>query len=236
MATQNEVSRRYPPVNRRLFMIVRGILLFLLRTLAKLHIEGRENLPDEEPMIVVTNHLHYFDVAVGATVPHPMWVLAAEKYERHIFALLLHVAGAIFINRGEPDRSALQQALNVLEDDHTLAIAVEGTRSDTGALAEGKLGAAYLATRSGAPVIPLVMWGTEKVIPAWKRFRRADVHVRFGQPIYFPEGRARTAELQEYTEELMVAIARLLPEEYRGIYRQHPEVRNYQQLADFSGA
>lgn len=235
MATQNEDSRRYPPLNRTLFMIVRGILLFLLRTLAKLHIEGRENLPDEEPMIIVTNHLHYFDVAVGATVPHPMWVLAAEKYEHHIFALLLHVAGAIFINRGEPDRSALQQALNVLEDGHTLAIAVEGTRSSTGALAEGKLGAAYLATRSGAPIVPLVMWGTEKVIPAWKRLRRADVYVRFGEPIVFPEGRARTAELQEYTEELMVAIAGLLPEEYRGIYRKHPEVRNFR-APDFSGA
>ena len=220
-----KTARRYPPLHRTLFHLVTSIIVFLLRTLAKLHVEGLENAPPEGRVIFVTNHLHHLDVAAGATIPRPSWVLAAEKYENHLlFGPILRVAGAIFIDRGEPDRSALQQALNVLEDEHSLAIAVEGTRSSTGALAEGKLGTAYLATRSGAPVVPVVIWGTEEIIPAWKRLRRADVYVRYGQPLQFPRSKARTPELARYTEEIMVTLARMLPEEYRGIYREHPAV------------
>ncbi len=224
MAGQNDPERRYPPLHRKLYRIVAGIIVFLVRTLARLHVEGEDIVPQTGPVILVTNHLHHLDVAAGAIIPRPSWVLAAEKYENHVFAPILRVAGAIFINRGEADRSALKQALNVLEDGHSLAIAVEGTRSHTGALAEGKLGTAYLATRSGAPIIPIVIWGTENIIPSWWKLRRADVYVRFGQPLQFPQGRARTAELEAYTEQIMIALAKMLPESYRGIYEDHPEV------------
>lgn len=235
MSDKKDSSRRYPPLHENLYRLVTGIIWLLVKLLAKPHIEGRERVPMEGPVIVVTNHLHHLDVAAGVTIPRPAWVLAAEKYENHIFGPILRVAGAIFIDRGEADRSALRQALNVLEDGHAMAIAVEGTRSHTGALAEGKLGTAYLATRTGATVVPLAMWGTENIINAWKRLRRADVYIRYGEPITFPKGKARTAELEEYTKEIMVSLARLLPEEYRGIYKDHPEVRRHS-LTDASQA
>ena len=235
MSGNNGTKRRYPPLHVKLYRLATGIIWLLLKLLAKPHVEGRERVPMEGPVIVVTNHLHHLDVAAGVTIPRPSWVLAAEKYEHHIFGPILRIAGAIFIDRGEPDRSALRQALNVLEDGNALAIAVEGTRSRTGALAEGKLGTAYLATRSGATVVPLAIWGTENIIPAWKRLRRADVYIRYGEPMRFPKGKARTAELEEYTKEIMVSLARLLPEEYRGIYRDHPEVKRHS-LTDASQA
>ncbi len=111
-----------------------------------------------------------------------------------------------------------------------LAVAVEGTRSHSGGLAEGKTGAAYLATRANVPLVPAVTWGTENIIPAWAHLRRADVYVVFGEPFRLPEGRARSAELEAYTEDIMVRLARMLPEQYRGVYREHPQVAGHAPL------
>jgi 1-acyl-sn-glycerol-3-phosphate acyltransferase len=201
-----------------------AVLRFLVRVLTRLRVEGLEHVPPQGACLIVSNHLHYLDaVVVGVTVPRRCWTLAAEKYEGHLFfGTILKIAGAIFIDRGEVDRGALRQAFNVLEDGYGMAVAVEGTRSKTGALARGKTGAAYLATRTGAPLVPVVVWGTEQIVPAWKRLRRAEVRIVYGPPFYLPEGRARTADLETYTDEIMVTLARMLPEKYRGVYADHP--------------
>jgi 1-acyl-sn-glycerol-3-phosphate acyltransferase len=224
MSKVSPQDRRYPPLHPWLFRLAAAIMRLLVRLLTRAHIEGLDRIPDSGPLIVVSNHLHYFDTAaVGATLPRPSYVLAAEKYEHHIlFGPILRIAGAIFINRGEADRAALRQARAVLQDDHCLAIAIEGTRSQSGALAEGKQGTAYLATRADAPIIPVVVWGTENIIPAWFRLRRAEVHVVYGEPFRLPAGRARADDLDRYTEQIMIRLARLLPIDYRGVYRGHP--------------
>lgn len=226
MGKNEPQERRYPPLHPWLFRLAAAIMRLLVNTLTRPHMEGLDNIPDEGRLIVVSNHLHYFDTAaVGISLPRPSYVLAAEKYEDHvIFGPILRIAGAIFINRGEADRAALRQALAVLEDDYCLAIAIEGTRSQTGALAEGKMGTAYLATRSGTPIIPVVVWGTENIIPAWFRLKRAEVHVVYGEPFTLPEGRARTADLARHTERIMLNLARLLPNDYRGVYKDHPKL------------
>jgi len=73
-----------------------------------------------------------------------------------------------------------------------------------------------------AVIVPVVLWGTENVSAAWKTFSRADVHVKFGTPFRLPEGRARTAKLDEYTDEIMTTLAAMLPDAYRGVYKDHP--------------
>lgn len=224
---------RYPKLNPRLFWLTVTVLKGLVRLLARPHISGAEKVPTEGPVIYASNHLHYFDTPlIGISLPRAGYVLAAEKYQGHIFEPILRIGGAIFINRGEADRRALRQALNVLEDGHALGVAVEGTRSETGALAPGKTGAAYLATRTGATIVPLAVWGTEKVIPAWRHLRRADVYIRYGEPFRLPEGRARSAELEAYTEQIMLALARLLPPEYRGVYADHPALSAFSAGSD----
>jgi 1-acyl-sn-glycerol-3-phosphate acyltransferase len=224
MTKNTPQERRYPPLYPWLFRLMASVMRLLVRLLTRVSIEGIDRIPEAGPLIVVSNHLHYFDTAaVGATLPRPSYVLAAEKYEHHIvFGPILRVAGAIFINRGEADRAALRQALAVLRGDHCLAIAIEGTRSQSGALAEGKQGTAYLATRADAPIIPVVVWGTENIIPAWFHLRRAEVHVVYGEPFRLPAGRARADDLARYTEQIMITLARLLPDDYRGVYRGHP--------------
>lgn len=216
---------RYP---RRTWLhkpIIR-LMRLLVKMFSRVHVEGTENVPEEGPFIYVSNHLHYFDTPViGTNLPRIPRPLAAEKYEKHIFGPLLKILGAIFINRGEVDREALRQALNVLEDGQPLAVAVEGTRSKTGALSNGKDGAAFLATRAGVPVQPVVIWGVENIIPSMKHLRRADVFVRFGEPFWLAEGRIRADQLTDLTEQVMISLARLLPEQYRGVYREHPAVK-----------
>ncbi len=196
------------------------VITLLVKLLTRYRVEGLENVPAKGALIFASNHLHHLDApVVGISVPREAHALAGERYEHHFpFGPILKIAGSIFIRRGEVDRRALAQAMAVLADGKALAIAVEGTRSKTGTLAEGKLGAAYIATRAGAPIVPVVVWGTEQIIPAWKHLRRAEVVVRFGKPFMLPAGRARSQELAVYTGQIMAELAALLPESYRGAY------------------
>jgi 1-acyl-sn-glycerol-3-phosphate acyltransferase len=189
-------------------------------------VEGREHIPPTGAFVLVTNHLSYLDSPiVFMAMSRIIYFLAGERYQHHIFAPILEIAGAIYVQRGEVDREALRQSMAVLEDGHCLVVAVEGTRSKTGGLLEGKTGAAYIATRAAAPIVPVVVWGTERIGPAWKRLRRGDhAHVRFGPIFRLPEGRARSADLGTYTDEIMTTLAAMLPESYRGVYREHPQL------------
>ncbi len=220
-------QRRYPQVYPPLYWAVWRVIRLLFRLLAsRFDVQGVERVPASGAFLLVTNHLSYLDSpAVFAAMPRIIYFLAGEKYAEHwAFGPLLRVAGAIFVRRGEIDREALRQAGAALEDGYCLAVAAEGTRSKTGALNAGKTGAAYLATRANALIVPVVVWGTEKLVPAWKRLQRAEVHVHFGQPFRLPVGRARSAQLDGYTDEIMTTLAAMLPEGYRGVYRDHPLV------------
>ncbi len=215
------IGRRYPPIRPFWYATLRAIIRPLFRLLTRLRVEGLEQVPADGPMIFVVNHLDYLDSPlVFAVMPRHLHHLAAEKYEHHrIFGPLLRVAGAIFIQRGEVDRSAMRQALHVLEDGECLALAIEGTRSRTGGLQAGKTGVAYFATRTGAVLVPAAIWGTEQILPALRRLRRAEVNVRFGAPFRLPHGRATSAELDAYTDQIMLRLASMLPDSYRGVYR-----------------
>lgn len=218
-------QQRYPRTYPALYRVVRGVIALLAKILIRrIVIEGGENIPKSGPYILVLNHLSFLDAPIiCVATPHLLYLLAGERYEHHIFAPILKVAGCIFVRRGEIDREALRQATAALEDGHVLAVAIEGTRSTTGGLAEGKTGAAYLATRANVPILPAGIWGTEEVGPAWHRWRRGGTcTVRFGKVFRLPEGRARSSDLDSYTDEIMTSLAALLPEKYRGVYRDHP--------------
>ena len=130
-----------------------------------------------------------------------------------------------FSRRGELDRRALMEALEVLLAGGMLALAPEGTRSKTGALQQARDGAAYLATRSGAVIVPMVAYGQEQAEGQWKRLRRPRIVVRVGEPFRFEDtpNKVRSRELSPYTEEMMQRLAQMLPPQYRGVYRDRPE-------------
>ena len=217
--------KAYPSINPALYETTRVVIQLLAIALTRgVVVEGKEFIPRKGPFVVAMNHLSFLDTPlVSITVPQRLYWLVGERYEHHTFTPIIKVTGSIFVRRGEIDREALRQALAALDAGQVLAVAVEGTRSRSGGLNQGKTGAAYLASRAGAPILPTAVWGTEEIGPAWHRWRRAgQTHIRFGQPFSLPEGRARSADLEHYTEDIMTRLAAMLPESYRGVYRDHP--------------
>jgi 1-acyl-sn-glycerol-3-phosphate acyltransferase len=211
------------------YRFVRGVIGFLLRLLSRFEIEGLEYVPSHGPYLLLVNHLHWLDPpALAVAYPYRSQLFAAEKWERHWFlGPLLGSLDAIFVNRGEVDRQALRKAMAVLRAGGVLGMAPEGTRSKTGGLQQGRSGAAYMAFRTGARLVPTVITGQEKVFPSLWRLRRATVRVVFGPPFRPPpvEGRANSAQIHEFTEEIMYHMAALLPPGYRGVYSDVEEKR-----------
>jgi len=110
-----------------------------------------------------------------------------------------------------------------------LVIAPEGTRSKTEALQEGKMGVAFLATKSGYPVLPVAVTGTEDrgIVENLKHFRRSKITATAADLLYIdiPKGEGREEAMRQATDEIMCQIAALLPEKYRGVYADHPRLK-----------
>ncbi len=189
-----------------------------MHLLSNFKVIGRENIP-QPPFLATSNHLSYFDVpAVAASMTLTIPAFAAKKYQGTWMEPLFRMGGPVWIEQASPDRQALMTALKLLKKGSPFAIAPEGHRSRSGTLMEAKEGVAFIATRANVPIVPWVMWGTEKIF----KHPRPQVRVRIGKPYRLPEGRAKGDMLKEYTDRIMCAIAALLPEQYHGVYKDHP--------------
>jgi 1-acyl-sn-glycerol-3-phosphate acyltransferase len=190
----------------------------LIFTVARVQVEGAEHLAQRPPFILATNHLTSWDPPlIFALSPASvrLTVLAADKWRRVLPILLLFNAmGAIWVKRGEVDRAALRACIDVLRRGGAMGMSPEGTRSRTGGLQAGHSGVAYLALKAGVPVIPVALWGVEKIGRNARQLRRTEVCVRAGEAIMMDPA----LSLEQNTERLMRAIAAMLPERYRGVY------------------
>jgi 1-acyl-sn-glycerol-3-phosphate acyltransferase len=202
-----------------------------MRIIADIEVHGAEHVPGGN-LIGAANHLGRLDTAAMLCVidREDLIMPVAEKYRNHpLFGAIGRAANAIWLNRFEADFSALREILTRMEKGGLLVIAPEGTRSKTEALQEAKLGVAFLASKSGYPVIPVSVTGTEDraVWENLKRFRRSKIVVRVGKPfqIEIPKGKGREQAMREATDEIMCRIAVMLPERYRGFYADHPRLK-----------
>lgn len=180
-------------------------------------------VPERGPLILVTNHINFLEVPLLIThlLPRPITGFAkAETWNNPAMALLFDFWGAIPLRRGEVDVKALRRALAALEAGQILGIAPEGTRSGHGRLQRGHPGIVLLAQQSGAPLLPTVYYGGEKLRPNLSRLRRTEFHIVVGQPFYLRTdmGKADRAMRRQMTDEIMYQLAALLPPEYRGYY------------------
>lgn len=210
--------------------LIRSIIRLLFKLLSRLDVQGLENIPPTGPGILVANHLGRLDSPlVFAIVDRTNTTsLVADKYRNNLLLRpLVNAVHGIWINREQADFRALRLALEYIEGGGMLGIAPEGTRSKTGALMPAKTGAAFLAGRAGVFVVPAGIWGTETAIAQLRRLRRPPIHIRFGQPFHLQplEHGDRSAALQKNTDEIMCHIAALLPPAYRGVYADHPKLR-----------
>lgn len=206
----------------------RNILRMLLRVigfnlLAKIgRVEGLKNVPRQGPAIIMMNHIAFVDsLIVLHLMPRNIIPLAkVEVYEYPLVGFLPKLWGVIPVHREELDRRAIQQALEVLDAGEMILVAPEGTRGT--ALRRGKEGIAYLASRSGAPIVPVAIDGS-KGFPALRPFgawRTPGAIVQIGKPFrYRPEyQKARREDLTKMTDEAMYILSAMLPEPRRGVY------------------
>jgi 1-acyl-sn-glycerol-3-phosphate acyltransferase len=210
--------------------IVQATIRFLINLLATIEIKGGENIPETGGFIMSANHLSRMDAPVLISLPLRPDVTAflAEKYEKHwFFGWFGRTMGFIFIDRSKADFSALRKSIEAIKQGLPLAVAPEGTRSKTGSLNEGKPGVILIAVKSGAPIIPAAVVGTDSMLHKIFTFRHPKVSITFGKPMIIPplERENRDEQMQAWLEELMCRIALMLPAEKRGFYADHPRLK-----------
>lgn len=186
---------------------------------------GGQRVPRKGAFIVVANHCSLWDPpilgwATGYQANRIVHFMA--KQEMHDWpgiGWLADRSGVFFVRRGERDRAAQRQALDILADARPIAIFPEGTRSRDGRLREGKAGATLLAMRSGAPLLPAGIAGTQRLFPAGTHVpHRSPVTVTIGEPFtleHRPTGRLAREALADGTDRIMSEIAALLPRAQR---------------------
>jgi len=218
------------------YKTVRSLIRFIMKFITRIEVHGAEKLPSGN-VIVAANHLGRLDTAVLLCVIDREDIIMpiAEKYKDHpLFGLIGRSSNAIWLNRFEADYSALRKILERMKQGGLLVIAPEGTRSKTEALQEAKLGVAFLASKSGYPILPVAVTGTEDrgVVQNLKRLRRTRIVVTAGEMfnIEIPNGKGREEAMQKATDEIMCRIGAMLPEKYRGVYAEHPRLNELAQL------
>jgi len=227
----------YYIIARMGYRLVHFIVKILFSLIARVEKIDWDNLPTQGSLILTANHAGRLEVLLVFYLLNrqDIILIIAEKYRKSAFwRWFAKRVNGIFIDRFGADFAALREVLKRLQKGGVLAIAPEGTRSQTGKLLEARPGAAYLAAKSGVTIVPVGATGTwdKDVLANLKHFRRTTVKVRVGQPYTLPalKPRTREAQLQQYTEEIMCQIAALLPEELRGFYADHPRLKEL--LAD----
>jgi 1-acyl-sn-glycerol-3-phosphate acyltransferase len=213
-------------------LIARLSIRLVFKIIARIKVEGIEHVPASGGYVVASNHVGRLDAPLVYYLldRRDITLLVAEKYQKFaFFRWAVRQLDAEFIDRFNPDIHALRMALARLKAGGVLVLAPEGTRSKTGSLNEARSGTSYLATKVGAPIIPVGLTGTEDsvVLSRLKRFKRLNLSVRIGEPFTLPRLPAREREvvLEQYTEEIMCRIAALLPDDHHGYYRSHPRLK-----------
>lgn len=210
----------------------------LARLLFGARVQGVERVPRSGPFIIVSNHCSNIDPpligwATGYQVRRIVHFMAKiEMRGWPIIGWLATQSAVYFVRRGEGDRAAQRFSLNALASGRPIGIFPEGTRSRDGHLKPGKSGAAFLAMRSGAPLLPVGIAGTHRIFPGRSRWPHATkIRIRIGEPFtlpHQPDGRLDRDALAAGTDRIMAEISRLLPPEQQpaplqGSIRQHDD-------------
>lgn len=228
---RSEINRAHPSQLPRITWwrrFVRWLTVRLAQICVKLFIQldlkGLVNVPPEGPALIVSNHLGDADFVIGIALS-PRQIETVGKIELSDLPVLgkfLDLYGMIWVHRGQPDRQAIKSVLQAFKEGRVVAIAPEGRESLTGSLEEGTAGAAYLALKGKVPLVPVTYTGSEnvQVFSNMRRLQRSDVTVTIGQAFYLEEKPNWREAVREGTEQIMLTLARQLPPNYQGVYRE----------------
>ena len=192
------------------------------RLVLRVDIRGLENVPSEGALIVAISHSNFLDpLLTGAYIPRDVIPMAKiEAFNIPVIGLIVKWYGAFPVRRGEADMSAFKTALRLLQGSQAIVMAPEGHRSESGALQQGREGAIMLSLRTGAPILPVAVWGGKALWKNLVHLRRTPMWFYVGEPV-LPEVRS-TKPTREWVgqlaDELMFCIADMMPPELHGYY------------------
>ena len=210
------------------YAFMRWLMRFMTRTylIGLFKVVGAENVPRHGPLIICPNHSATLDPPmVPAFVPRgDTWSMAKSEYfakggfvtwvfrQYHSFPVVRHTA----------DRLAIRRSFEILESGQALIVYPEGTRVESGVLAQPEPGAGFIAQSAACPVVPVGLTGTRDCLPKGARWpRRTRVSITFGKPFRVLKRRADGTKVtrQEAADAIMLEIAELLPEYQRGVFK-----------------
>ncbi len=217
------------------YRLGRAVISPLARVIYRPRVEGKDLVPRTGPVIFASNHLSFIDsIAIPVAAPRPVHFLAKSSYfegtglSGALSRTFFESIGAIPVRRGAGQAAldALDQQRKLLDDGLAVALYPEGTRSTDGRLYKGRTGVAFLALQTGAPVVPVGLIGTDRVMPKGAKVPslRERVTVKFGAPIDLaPHGPATSGKARRLaTDEIMAAIHALSGQELADAYNEAP--------------
>ena len=205
--------------------LLRGaVRLVIMRILCRVTVVGADNVPQEGGSILMMNHISLLDPLLCLGAITKRFVIPMSKIENltvPIIGTMVRWYGGFTVNRGEIDRKALTNSIELIKSGQLILIAPEGTRQKNG-LVEAKDGLAYVATKAEAIIIPAAVSGAQNFLDDWKHLRRPKITVTFGKAFRFHvEGNRPSREaLTAMTHEAMYQLSVAVPDpELRGMYR-----------------
>lgn len=200
------------------YWIMRALFICFFRLFGSWEVTGHEHVPKQGAVLVTPNHLSFLDPPlVGCALRRPGWFMAkAELFKIPGLRWLIRGMHAYPVKRGVPDRASLKQTLAYLKNGEIVCVFPEGTRSVTGELGPVEMGIGMLALKTGAPVVPVGIRGTDRMLPREaKRLYRARIRIRFGPPLRLDPPDKDTDDREAYhaaAERVREAIAAVLAE------------------------
>jgi 1-acyl-sn-glycerol-3-phosphate acyltransferase len=210
-----------------LYWVIKVVLTPVLRICVRIKVEGKEHVPQSGPVILASNHRSFLDsIFIPLVIRRRVtFVAKAEYFDDKRVAWFFRGVGQIPIRRegGSASERALQSAMEVLEAGGVFGIYPEGTRTRDGKLHRGHTGVARLALRSGAPIVPVGLVGTDEVQPIDSKLPKffKTVRICFGEPIELGHYEGRHDDrlaLRDVTDEVMYEIGELCGYEYVDTY------------------
>ncbi len=181
-----------------------------IKKLLKINVYGEENIPLEGGCILASNHRSHLDPLVLNTAStRPVLFLAKQElFKPPVFGWFVKNAGAIPVNRNGRDLKSLKMAFKALKDNQCIGIFPEGRRMPPGKFGKAQSGVGLLATRTGVPVIPVLIRGTERILPRGSKLPKLfkyDINIIFGKPLIF----SKEDDFRKVSDFIMEEIKRL---------------------------